>query len=242
MLLKFRVNEYAYSADISKAFLRVGLQECDRDFTRFLWYEDLTRLNQLPETYRFKTVLFGATCSPFLLQATIDTHLKNSDNVYKTLLNENFYVDNFQGTANDQTVLFDVYENANMELATANLPLRMWVSNNSALKKRIEEDFEGYNMPGNTTVLGLCWDVKEDNLQLKPTAFVDHNSLSKRKLLSLVSSVFDPLGLLTPVTIKGKMLIRKAWQLKIGWDENLPSQFESECSKLKSELENLSKI
>ena len=35
--IRFRAENYAYSADISKAFLRLGLQECDRDFTRFLW-------------------------------------------------------------------------------------------------------------------------------------------------------------------------------------------------------------
>ncbi|XP_069184625.1 uncharacterized protein [Procambarus clarkii] len=36
MLLRFRLGTYAYTADISKAFLRVGLQEEDRNFTKFL--------------------------------------------------------------------------------------------------------------------------------------------------------------------------------------------------------------
>ena len=35
-LLMFRVGRYGLIADISKAFLRVGLQEVDRDFVRFL--------------------------------------------------------------------------------------------------------------------------------------------------------------------------------------------------------------
>lgn len=33
-LLRFRVKKYAYTADISKAFLRVGLQEEGRNFTK----------------------------------------------------------------------------------------------------------------------------------------------------------------------------------------------------------------
>ena len=37
MLLKFRTGQYAYTADISKAFLRIGLKEEDKDYTRFLW-------------------------------------------------------------------------------------------------------------------------------------------------------------------------------------------------------------
>ena len=40
VLLKFRTNKYAYTADISKAFLRIGLQREDRDYVRFLWPAD----------------------------------------------------------------------------------------------------------------------------------------------------------------------------------------------------------
>ncbi|XP_069161776.1 uncharacterized protein [Procambarus clarkii] len=40
MLLKFHIGTDAYTADISKAFLRVGLQEEDRNYTKFLWIED----------------------------------------------------------------------------------------------------------------------------------------------------------------------------------------------------------
>ena len=73
-LLKFRVGRYGYTADISKAFLRVGLKEEDRDFTRFLWKVNPEDINSRTITFRFKAVLFGATCSPFLLQATLDHH------------------------------------------------------------------------------------------------------------------------------------------------------------------------
>ena len=76
VLLKFRTNELAYCADISKSFIRVGLQPCDRDVTRFLWYANPFDLKSPIIHYRFSVVLFGATCSPFLLQATLDTHLR----------------------------------------------------------------------------------------------------------------------------------------------------------------------
>lgn len=38
--LKFRVDIYAFTADISRAVLRIGLQESDRDSTHFLWPKD----------------------------------------------------------------------------------------------------------------------------------------------------------------------------------------------------------
>ena len=93
-------------------------------------------------------------------------------------------------------------------------------------------------VPESTAVLGLHWDIKDDMINIKPPAFVDHSSLSKRKLLSLVSSVFDPLGLLTPITIKSKLLLREAWMLKIGWDEALPPSFSERLIFLREEYQN----
>ena len=74
MLLRFRCNRYAWVNDIEKAFLMVGLAEKDRDATRFLWPTDPLNPECPYEVYRFKAVLFGATCSQFLLNATIQKH------------------------------------------------------------------------------------------------------------------------------------------------------------------------
>ncbi|XP_069159388.1 uncharacterized protein [Procambarus clarkii] len=100
VLLRFRTCIFAYTADISKAFLRVGLQEEDRNYTKFLWIKDPMDPNSDVVTYRFASVLFGET-SPFLLQATLYTHLKKSDSPYKMEISDNLYVENFQGTTNE---------------------------------------------------------------------------------------------------------------------------------------------
>ena len=241
ILLRFRTERFAYSADISKAFLRVGLQECDRDYTRFLWYENLEKEGSLA-TYRFKSVLFGATCSPFLLQATLDHHFRNSDNDYKDTLRQNFYMDNLLGTTNTQNELFAIYHNANLELEKANMPLRMWVSNDPDLNSKIMQDYPDYEIPRFNQILGLRWDLESDMISIKPLAFVDHSSLSKRKLLSLISTVFDPLGFLTPVTVRGKLLLREAWKLETSWDEHLPVSFVDAWNKLKKDYEKLSEL
>ncbi|KAK3871585.1 hypothetical protein Pcinc_023273 [Petrolisthes cinctipes] len=171
VLLKFRINKYAYTADISKAFLRVGLQEEDRDYTRFVWLSDPNDETSPIKTYRFKSVLFGATSSPFLLQATIDYHLKTSDSPLKEVLASNFYVDNFQGTASEEWELINIYKEANKQLKVANMPLRQWTTNNPNLQCLIKEDFQDYIPPKKTSVLGLHWNTDTDTLSLKPTRF-----------------------------------------------------------------------
>ena len=47
--------------------------------------------------------------------------------------------------------------------------------------------------------------------------------------MSDLSSLYDPLGLFSPVTFKGKILMRDIWKLKVGWDEKLPENF---CERL----------
>jgi len=50
---------------------------------------------------------------------------------------------------------------------------------------------------------------------------VDRSNLTKRKLLSDLNKVFDPLGFLGPVLIIGKIFLQQLWQLKRNWDDQL---------------------
>ena len=65
-------------ADIEKAFLRVGIQEAERDVTWILWLKDLNKVDIKENlfTYRFCRVPFGLVCSQFLLGASIKFHLQ----------------------------------------------------------------------------------------------------------------------------------------------------------------------
>ena len=79
VLLRFRTYYIAILSDIEKAFLQVGIQESERDVTRFLWFKDPTRPDKVNGNlcvYRFCRVPFGIICSPFLLEATLQYHLK----------------------------------------------------------------------------------------------------------------------------------------------------------------------
>lgn len=241
MLLTFRTGEYAYTADISKAFLRVGLSEEDRDFTRFLWPSDPYDLNSSMDTYRFRSVLFGATSSPFLLQATIDYHLRKSRSPVKEILASSFYVDNFQGTITDEEMLFNIYKEANREMKMANMPLRQWNTNNPKLRKIILNDYPEYNIPTVTSVLGMQWNTVDDSLTLQLAKYSqsEQNHLTKRQLLAKISMLFDPLGLFSPITIKGKLLLQKSWKMKIDWDDSLPDCYMDSWRELQAEYQQL---
>ena len=64
VLLRFRENAIGVTSDIRKAFLQISVRSEDRDFLRFLWWENGKRVS-----YRHRRVVFGVNCSPFLLAA-----------------------------------------------------------------------------------------------------------------------------------------------------------------------------
>ena len=63
-------------------------------------------------------------------------------------------------------------------------------------------------------VLGVIWSPKRDTLKfdidVSSTAF-DEEVVTKRKMLSFANKIYDPIGLLTPVTVRLKILIRLVW-------------------------------
>ena len=71
VLLCLRLSPFLLTADISKAFLRMSLLPRDRNYTCFLVRRDWEDPNSPIEVWRFKSVLFGATSSPFLLNCSI---------------------------------------------------------------------------------------------------------------------------------------------------------------------------
>ena len=83
--IRFRLHKYAVTTEI-EAFLQIQLQENDRDATRFFWFDDPTNPNSPLATYRFRIILFGITCSPFILYATLIKHL----NINESDLTETF--------------------------------------------------------------------------------------------------------------------------------------------------------
>lgn len=125
LLVRFRMKKYAVTADIEKAFLHVGLHPSDRDVTRFLWLSDPSNPDSPFTTYRFKSVLFGATCSPFILNATLLKHVQqNRTSPAAQILERDLYVDNIVSSFDNEEQLTQYYEEARDLIFKAGMNLR----------------------------------------------------------------------------------------------------------------------
>ena len=77
--------------------------------------------------------------------------------------------------------------------------------------------------------LGLVWDPEGDTLRIDGKKFVDANT--KREMISQLASQFDPLGVVSPLLLRGKLILQKVVASKIDWDETLPDNFRKEWKK-----------
>ena len=240
VLLRFRLNRFAIIADIKKAFLQVGLHEEDRDWTRFLWPENPTDANSKLMTLRYCNVLFGSAASQFLLNAVIKHHLKQATNTnIAEAIDRNLYVDNVLFTSNNSQLMLEFYNEAKEIMAKANLPLVAWASNSLEATEIIPQCEQDERKT--IGVLGMSWNMEEDTINVKDS-FIDVTHMSKRTVLSGLASVFDPLGMFSPITLKAKLIMKQLWNEKLGWDDVIPEEMQAKWKSIAIEYQELSKM
>ena len=65
---------------------------------------------------------------------------------------------------------------------------------------------------------------------------------SKRNSLALTSSLFDPLGLLSPLSIRARIFMQSLWKLKINWDEPLSEEYSKALRGILREFQHASEF
>ena len=223
ILVRFRTHPIGISTDIEKSFLHVRLSEADRDMTRFLWLSDPTDPERDFQTYRFRSVLFGSASSPFMLNAVLQTHLDNHKTPVTQDMKDNLYVDNVITGRNTDTEALKYYQESRSVMAEAKFNLRSWASNSPLLQNQAATDGVLDTDSGITNILGLRWNSGADTLTLasKEVQIPQDTIITKREILRESSKIYDPLGFITPVSIRAKILMQDIWQLNVDWDEPL---------------------
>ena len=135
-------------------------------------------------------------------------------------------------------------------MTAAAFNLTKWASNSKLVMDGIDPDKRATSLlvkcdsRGSLKTLGVSWDLIPDCFRfLAPTESVSsHDPMTKRSLLSLASRMFDPMGLISPFTVRAKVLFQELWRRGLEWDDPLDSDIEQEWSSWKSELLQLKDV
>ena len=238
LLLQFRTNKYVVLSDISKAFLQIRLKkEEDRNRFCFFWEED-----GVLHTFRYTTIIFGLAVSPYILGAVIRHHARKYPlDLCSSLMENNLYMDNFIFSHSSINTLKDIYYKITTRMSEGGFDLCSWTSNCPELRTifKSESKITSHQNP-EERVLGYLFDTTSDSMRLSDFNLTSVNT--KRQLLSQISKVFDPLSLFLPITIRGRLLMRKTWEQGMGWEDEIDSELKILWEKLHSDLNSLKTI
>ena len=88
--------------------------------------------------------------------------------------------------------------------------------------------------------LGVQWYVESDTLQFKVQ--LKDQPLTRRGILSTVSSVFYPLGMLAPLILVGNVILQELCRDGTGWDDSIPESLKARWERWRGDLHLLSSL
>ena len=232
VVLRFRQEPVAIMADVEAMFHQVKVAEDDSDLLRFLWWPGGDYNLALAE-HKMTVHLFGATSSPScasfaLRKCAEDQSQEFRAEVVQTVL-QNFYVDDCLKSVATEEEAITMCQDLMKICSHGGFRLTKWVSNrrkvlDSIPKAELAKEMKTLDLDQDELpmerALGLNWCVESDTFKIKIT--IRDRPFTRRGLLSVVGSVYDPLGVLAPAVLPAKTILQDLCRSKIGWDDHLP--------------------
>lgn len=234
LLARFRTHKYVLTADVKQMYRQVQIEETHRDYQLILWRPDTRKKVQI---YRLNTVTYGTVPASFLATGCLHKLAEQEQANYPsaaTVIKNDFYMDDLLTGSNTISDAILLRDNIISILRKGGFELRKWaasdpvllegISRTDSIEKNLILDLDN----GPTKVLGLMWNPKTDVLQYKVIPYEDGVKINKRKILSDIASIYDPLGLIGPIITQAKLFLRVLFCEKYEWDESLPEELENE--------------
>ncbi|XP_067613958.1 uncharacterized protein [Eurosta solidaginis] len=253
ILFKLREGAVAVAADIREMFSQVIINKRDQQAQRFLWRDG--NANQPVEHFVMQSMVFGAMCSPCIAEFVKNKNAEDFRQQYPeaaTAIVESHYVDDFVASFKNEQDAERICNDIVYIHSEGGFQLRGFVSN----VKRLQDSLNAEpHMPQSISLengvsyekaLGMRWNTMTDSFEfmlnfhrVSKAVLEGDRAPTKRELLSIVMSVFDPFGIIADFLLFAKMLVQEVWRHSIGWDEAIPSSLHHKWFMWWSELNHV---
>ncbi|XP_058456561.1 uncharacterized protein LOC131433958 [Malaya genurostris] len=235
VLSQFRQFPVAVCGDIMEMFHQIKIRFPDCQSQRFLFRDHAT---DCPQIYIMDVATFGATCSPATAQFVKNTNaLEFSQEFPRAVaaILHNHYVDDYLDSFRTVEEAIEVVNEVKLVHSREGFTLRHFLSNDMDVLRGIGEltsdAVKNLFLERDETlesVLGMKWLPKEDvfvysiNMRSDIKQILDDEHIpTKREVLRVIMSLFDPLGFIAFFLVHGKILMQDIWARGIEWDEQI---------------------
>ena len=219
ILIRFRWNKVAVSADVKRMYLVIGIREEDRNFLRFVWRENA---NEELQHWRCKKVTFGVADSSFTSQETFKVHARKYEEehpaVVRSLIQDR-WVDDVLTSLENESLANEYIETVLNIMKEGGFLLKKWVSSSKEVMEKIPSSerldaekpftFEAKDEES-MKALGVKISLANDEISFSIDEDVP-TILTKRDIASKIATLFDPMGLVSPFSVKGKLIMHRIW-------------------------------
>ncbi len=252
VLCRFRKGQVAIMCDVERMFHQFHVAPRDQDYLRFLWWER-GNMEAPPSVFRMKVHLFGAAsslgCANFGLKHLAAEGEGKFSEATVRFIQRNFYVDDGLSSLDSEEEAIELVREARDLCITGKLHLHKFITNNKRVlatipKQELAEVASDLDMALGEhkmeRALGVQWCISSDKFQFRVR--VKEHPFTRRGVLSTVASIFDPLGFVAPIILKGKQILQRMCQDKVGWDDSLPDDLRPRWEAWLQDLHNLSSV
>ena len=118
--------------------------------------------------------------------------------------------------------------------------LREWKSSSNDVNELLRDD----QVKGpKVKVIGLHWNTMVNKMAIPTEKFVKlMTATTKRQILASIASLFDPLGYLSPTTMKMRLFLQKLWNKEKDWDDTMDKEDTGKWRQIVEETKELSTI
>lgn len=219
-------------ADVESMLHQVKIPPEDADLLRFLWWPNGSISQELQE-YRMEVHLFGTTSSPicasYALRRCAEDNKNSFDAAVVDTVLHNLYVDDcFRSVASEQEAVI-LFQDLKAICQTGGFRrTKLMTNNQDVLSIILQEDrateVKDLDLDQDSLAIerafGVKWCIQSD--QFKFHVNIQQKTLTRRGILSMMSSVYDPLGMFSPVILPAKNVLQELCRLRTGWDDAVP--------------------
>ena len=233
VLCRFREGHVAFTCDVQSMYHRVRVPEADSNLLRFLWFRDDDPEGEV-QVLRMRSHVFGAVSSSSVASFALGRCAEEGRESYPEaadVLLRKTYVDDALCATDSVEDAVHLARDLKELCGTGAFNMTKFTSNSPAFLKQIPFEDRGKKVKaleldkdalGPERALGLKWSIEKDSFVFQ---FKDQQKpVTRRGILSTVSSVFDPLGIVSPVTLLGRVLLQWLCSLSCRWDDPLPKE------------------